>query len=97
MADQIRIAYETLGAVADTALGVAQDLKDVRRPDDVDLSASPATRRGYTEFESAWDKRRDEISGALEVVGEALAGIAQVFEEADMQMAGALRGEGGPS
>ncbi len=97
MADQIRIAYDNLAAVADTSLGVVHDLRNVRRPGDVDLSASPATSRGYTEFESAWDKRRDEISEALDTVAQALAGIAQVFADADAQMSAELRGEGGGS
>ncbi len=97
MADQITIAYENLAAVAETSLGVVDDLRAVRRPAEMDLSASPLTRRGYTEFESAWDKRRDEISGALDTVAQALAGIAQVFADADAQMAGELRGGGGGS
>lgn len=94
MADQIQIAYENLASIAETSQGVVADLRGVRRPGDVDLSDSPATRRGYTEFESAWDKRRDEISDALDTVSQALAGIAQVFAEADAQMAAELQGGG---
>lgn len=97
MADQIRIAYENLASVAETSQNVVSDLRNVRRPGDVDLSASPATSRGFTEFESAWDKRRDEISEALDTVSQALAGIAQVFAEADAQMAAELQGGGGGS
>ncbi len=92
MADRIRINYAQLGALAETSATVVSDLDAVDRPNQAEFAHSPCVQHGFHEFEQAWDKRRGELVEALSVVTDALAGIAQVFEEGDAQMAASLEG-----
>ncbi len=92
MTNRITINYAELGAMADRSSEMTNDLDAVGNPSDADFSHSPRTRHGYHEFEQAWDKKRGELVEALRVVTEALAGISEVFEEADRQMTEALEG-----
>lgn len=92
MAGRIRIDYEQLGTLAETSATVVDGLDDVGRPNQAEFAHSPCVQHGYHEFEQAWDKRRGELVEALRVVTDALAGIAEVFEEGDAQMAASLEG-----
>jgi len=94
MADRIKINYAELGTLADTSGQVVADLDAVERPNDVDFSHSPCVAHGFREFDQAWDKRRGELTEALGIVTEALAGIAQIFEDAETQMVAELEGGG---
>ncbi len=94
MADRLLVNYEELGTLATTAETVTQNLRDIRGLPGHDLSHSPKTAHGLLEFESAWDKRRDELADALGAVSQALRVISESFATVDTELTNALEGEG---
>jgi hypothetical protein len=86
--EELRLAGESL-LVCHDEFRSAQDVAD-RGADAVEHPGLADALRG---FAAEWDDRRDEICHAIEGLGDAAVGAAEVHEEIERELVRALRGE----
>jgi hypothetical protein len=79
--ESLLVCYEEFRSAQDIADRGAEAVEDPRLAD------------ALREFASEWDDRRDEICHAIEGLGDAAVGAAEVYEEIERELVRALRGE----
>ncbi|WP_040338219.1 hypothetical protein [Candidatus Blastococcus massiliensis] len=79
--ESLLTCYEEFRSAQDTADRGAEAVEHARLAD------------ALREFAAEWDDRRDEICHAIEGLGDAAVGAAEVYEEIERELVRALRGE----
>jgi hypothetical protein len=95
MGDRLTVVTEDLRLAGESLLVCYEEFRSAQDVADRGAEAveHPRLSDALREFAAEWDDRRDEICHAIEGLGEAAAGAAEVYEEIERELVRALRGE----
>ena len=95
MGDRVRVGTEDLRLAGESLLVCYEEFRSAQDVADRGAEAveHPRLADALREFAAEWDDRRDEICHAIEGLGEAAVGAAEVYEEIERELVRALRGE----
>ena len=95
MSDRLLVSTEVLRAAGSSLRTVHGDLDRARDTADVgkDVIAHGRLRGRVHDFGTGWDRSRTEMMTAIEGLGEAAEGAAEVYERIETELVAALAGE----
>ena len=95
MGDRLRVVTEDLRLAGESLLVCFEEFRSAQDVADRGAEAveHPRLADSLRQFAAEWDDRRDEICHAIEGLGKAAAGAAEVYEEIERELVRALRGE----
>ena len=95
MADRLLVQTDVLRRAGSSLRTVHGELDRARDTADVgsDVIAHGRLRGRVHDFGSGWDKRRTEMMAAIEGLGEAAVGAADVYERIETELVAAMAGD----
>ena len=95
MGDGVRVVTGDLRLAGESLLVCHEEFRSAQDVADrgADAVGHPRLADALREFAAEWDDRRDEICHAIEGLGVAAVGAAEVYEEIERELVRALRGE----
>lgn len=92
--DGVQVRTADLRTAGESLLACYQDFQAAQQVADqgAEAVAHPRLADALRTFASEWNDRRDEICQAIQGLGEAASGAAEVYEEIEAQLVSALRG-----